>query len=161
MTHTETEEDAGGVRCGDHLPLHKYIKNSSDYGTIPIEKLLKDSRRPQTSQKGKPISLGGVRAKDKDIKRDKGFQIILRPEGVVKEEKFPHFRKPPHRRGRGLWNFRVEWNSGCSEDRKIHCRSHCQTAFLAKKELASLHPHGVELRQLTGLHLQQRAGAGC
>ena len=91
MAHTETEEDGGGVRCGDHLPLHKYIKNSSEYGTIPIEKLLKDSRRPQTSQKGKPISLGGGRAKDKDIKRDKGLQDILRPEGVVKEEKFPHF----------------------------------------------------------------------
>ena len=34
MAHTETEEDGGGVICGDHLPLHKYIKNSSEYGTI-------------------------------------------------------------------------------------------------------------------------------
>jgi len=46
MAHTETEEDGGGVICGDHLPLHKYIKNPSEYGTIPTEKLLNDSRRP-------------------------------------------------------------------------------------------------------------------
>lgn len=54
----------------------------------------------------------------------------------------------------------MEWNSGCSEDKKIHHKSHCQMALLTKKELASLHLHGVELRQLTGLHLQERAGAG-
>ena len=68
MAHTETEEDGGGVKCGDHLLLHKYIKNLSEYGTIPTEKLLNESRRPQTSPKEKPISLEGGRAKDKDIK---------------------------------------------------------------------------------------------
>ena len=91
MAHTETEEDGGGVKCGDHLLLHKYIKNLSEYGTIPTEKLLNESRRPQTSPKEKPISLEGGRAKDKDIKRDKGFQDRdLGSEGVVKEEVSAH-----------------------------------------------------------------------
>ena len=51
MAHTETEEDGGGVICGDHLPLHKYIKNPSEYGTTPTEQLLNDRRRPQTFKK--------------------------------------------------------------------------------------------------------------
>ena len=45
-------------------------------------------QKTQNFQKGKPISLE-CRAKDKDIKSDKGFQMgtcVLR-EGVIKEEK--------------------------------------------------------------------------
>jgi len=44
-------EDGRRVRRGDCLPPHKYIKNSSKYGTTPTEKLLNDSRRPQASKK--------------------------------------------------------------------------------------------------------------
>ena len=44
-------QDGGGVRCGDHLPLHKYIRNTSTCGTTPTEHLLNTGRRPQTSQK--------------------------------------------------------------------------------------------------------------
>ena len=40
-----------GVRCGDHLPTHKYIRNTSTCGTTPTEHLLNAGRRPQTSQK--------------------------------------------------------------------------------------------------------------
>ena len=46
-----SEEDGGGIRWGDHQPPHKYITNSSDYGTTPPEQLLIDSRRPQISAK--------------------------------------------------------------------------------------------------------------
>ena len=46
-----TEEDGGGIRRGDHLPPHKYIKNSSEYGTTPTEQLLIVSRGPQISKK--------------------------------------------------------------------------------------------------------------
>ena len=38
-------QDGGGVRCGDHLPSHKYIRNTSTCGTTPTEHLLKASRR--------------------------------------------------------------------------------------------------------------------
>ena len=44
-------QDGGGVRHGDHLPHHKYIRNTSTCGTTPTEHLLSTGRRPQTSQK--------------------------------------------------------------------------------------------------------------
>ena len=46
-------QDGGGVRRGDHLPPHKYIKNTSTCGTTPTEHLLNTGRRPQTSQKAR------------------------------------------------------------------------------------------------------------
>ena len=47
----EDFQDGGGVRRGNHLPPHKYTKNTSTYGTTPTEHLLNAGRRPQTSQK--------------------------------------------------------------------------------------------------------------
>ena len=44
-------QDGGGIRHGDHLPPHKYIKTPSTCGTTPTEHLLNAGRRPQTSQK--------------------------------------------------------------------------------------------------------------
>ena len=44
-------QDGGGLRRGDHLPPHKYIKNTYTCGTTPTEHLLNAGRRPQTSQK--------------------------------------------------------------------------------------------------------------
>ena len=41
------------IRHGDHLPLHKYIKNTSTSGTTAKEHLLNAGRRPQTSQKAR------------------------------------------------------------------------------------------------------------
>ena len=41
----------GGIRRGDHLPPHNYIKNTSTCGTTPTEHLLNAGRRPETSQK--------------------------------------------------------------------------------------------------------------
>ena len=43
--------NGGGVRRGDHLPPHKYIKTTSTRGTTPTEHLLNAGRRPQASQK--------------------------------------------------------------------------------------------------------------
>ena len=40
-------EDGGGVRCGDHQPPPKYIKNSSRYGTTPTKQPLDNSKRPR------------------------------------------------------------------------------------------------------------------
>ena len=47
----EDLQDGRGVGHGDHLPAHKYIKNTSPCGTTPTEHLLNAGRRPQTSQK--------------------------------------------------------------------------------------------------------------
>ena len=44
-------QDGRRVRHGDHLPPHKYIRNTSTRGTTPTEHLLNAGRRPQTSQK--------------------------------------------------------------------------------------------------------------
>ena len=44
-------EDGRGVRQGDHLPPHKHIKNSTEYGTMSTEQVLNDSRRSQASRK--------------------------------------------------------------------------------------------------------------
>ena len=41
------------MRCGDHLPPHKYTENTSTCGTTPTEHLLNAARRPQTSQKAR------------------------------------------------------------------------------------------------------------
>ena len=42
----EELQDEGRVRHGDHLPPHKYIRNTSTRGTAPIEHLLNAGRRP-------------------------------------------------------------------------------------------------------------------
>ena len=44
-------QDGRGVRRGDQLPPHRYIRNTSTSGTTPTEHIL-DAGRRQTSQKG-------------------------------------------------------------------------------------------------------------
>ena len=55
----EDLQDGGGVRLGDHLPPHKYIKNTSTCGKAPTEHLLNVVRRTQTSQKAKMSHVPG------------------------------------------------------------------------------------------------------
>ena len=60
-------QDSGGVRHGDHLPPHKYIRNTSTCGTTPTAHLLNAGRRPQTSQKARnsPRTWVGQKKKEK------------------------------------------------------------------------------------------------
>ena len=60
-------QDGRGVRCGDHLPPNKYIKNTSTCGTTPTEHLLNAGRRSQTSQKARksPRTWVGQKKKEK------------------------------------------------------------------------------------------------
>ncbi|XP_059765416.1 uncharacterized protein LOC132356574 [Balaenoptera ricei] len=44
-------QDGGRVRRGDHLPSHRYSRNTSTRGTGPTEHPLNAGRRRQTSQK--------------------------------------------------------------------------------------------------------------
>ena len=80
-----TFKDGGGLRCGDHLPPHKYIKNASTCGTTPIEHLLNAGRRPQTSKKARisPLTWVGQKKKEKKKKRerDKGLRMGPAPLG--------------------------------------------------------------------------------
>ena len=73
-------QDSGGVRHGDHLPPHKYIKNTSTCGTTPTEHLLNTGRRPQTSQtaRNSPNTWEG---KEKRKNRDKRIGMGPAPLG--------------------------------------------------------------------------------
>ena len=59
-------QDGGRVRRGDHLPSHRYSRNTSTHGTAPTEHLLNAGRRPQTSQKARnsPRTWGGQKKKE-------------------------------------------------------------------------------------------------
>ena len=46
-------QDGRSVRRGDHLPPHKYIRNTSMCGTTPTEHQLNAGRRHQISPKAK------------------------------------------------------------------------------------------------------------
>ena len=65
-------QDGRGVRYGDHLPPHKYIKNTSTCGTTPTEHLLDPGRSPQTSQKARksPRTWVGQKKKQRQKNRD-------------------------------------------------------------------------------------------
>ena len=60
-------QDGRGVRRGDHLPPHKYIKSTSTCGTAPTEHPLNAGRRLQTSQKARksPNTWVGQKKKEK------------------------------------------------------------------------------------------------
>ena len=62
-------QNGGGVRCGDHLPPHKYIINTATCGTTPTEHLLNAGRRPQTSQKARNTPRTWVGQKKKEKKQ--------------------------------------------------------------------------------------------
>ena len=53
QTHGGSGQDGRRVRRGDHLPPHKYIRNTSTCGTTPTGHTLNAGRRPQTSQKAR------------------------------------------------------------------------------------------------------------
>ena len=67
----ERGEDRGRVRHGDHLPPHRYTRNTSTRGTAPIEHSLNAGRRPQTSQKARNSPRNWVGQNKKEKNRDK------------------------------------------------------------------------------------------
>ena len=64
-------QDGGRVRHGDHLPSHRYIRNTSTRGTAPTEHPLNASRRRQTSQKARNSPRTWVGQKKKEITETK------------------------------------------------------------------------------------------
>ena len=65
-------QDGTRVRRGDHLPPHKYIRNTSTCGTTPTEHLLNAGRRPQTFQKARnsPRTWVGQKKKQRQKNRE-------------------------------------------------------------------------------------------
>ena len=64
-------EDGGRVRCGDHLPSHRYSRNTSTRGTAPTEHPLNAGRKRQTSQKARNSPRTWVGQKKKEITETK------------------------------------------------------------------------------------------
>ena len=64
-------QDGGRVRRRDHLPSHRYSRNTSTRGTAPTEHLLNPGRRRQTSQKARNSPRTWVGQKKKEITETK------------------------------------------------------------------------------------------
>ena len=95
-------QESRGIGWEDHFLPHKFIKRSFECWVTSTEQLLNSGR-------GSPFSLKGGRIKYKrQRERQKEFGMETCPrKGVVKEEKFPHSRKPSYRRVCGeFWNLR-------------------------------------------------------
>ena len=145
----EELQDGGGVRHGNQLPPHKYIRNTSTCGTTPTEHLLNTGRRTQTSQKARNSPRTWVGQKKKEKTETKEYRRDLHfGGGAVKEEKFPHTRKPLHWRRQG-WRRgsfgvteeitatgvqRAKWRDSLTED-------WCRPALTSPRGL-SAHPLG-------------------
>ena len=69
------------MRHGDHLPPHKYIRNTSTCGTPPTEHLLNAGRRPQTSQKARKSPCTWVGQKKKGRTKNKRIGMGPAPLG--------------------------------------------------------------------------------
>ena len=95
-------QDGGWLRHGDHLPPHKYIKNTSTCGTIPTEHLLNVGRRPQTSQKAKNSPRTWVGQKKKEEQRQKNRdEICTSGRELWRRESFHTLGSPFTGRDRG------------------------------------------------------------
>ena len=64
-------EDGRRVRCGDHLPSHRYSRNTPTRGTAPTEHPLNAGRKRQTSQKARNSPRTWVGQKKKEITETK------------------------------------------------------------------------------------------
>lgn len=123
-------------------------KNSSACVIIPTEHLLNADRGPQTFRKANqsPQNKAGQKIKTKMETKEFWAGGDLSPrKGVMKEEKFLHTRKPPHRRGQGEASEpqRGTQQAKCSEGKleKIHHRDCTGWHFPAKKQLTLTSPH--------------------
>ena len=69
-------EDGGRVRRGDHLPSHRYSRNTSTRGTAPTEHPLKAGRKRPTSKKARNSPRTWVGQKKKEITETKDIDWL-------------------------------------------------------------------------------------
>ena len=166
------DKDGRGVRCGDHLPPHKYIRNTSTRGIAPIEHLLNADRRPQTSKKARPPTYLG-RAKEKRSNRGKRIGTGPAPVGGSCEggKLSKHSRKPL--RGR-RWRVAKGGSFGAPEEsvatgvwrakrRDSRTEKRCRAALTSPRGLSAHRwgRRGWELRLGLRSDRRERTGAGC
>ena len=145
----EDLQDGGGVRHGDHLPPHKYIKN-----TTPKEHLLNTGRRPQTSQKARNSPLTWVGQKKKEKAETKNRDGTCTAGRELWRRKSFHTLGSSFTGGNGRWVGEKLWShrGECSnrgaggKQRDSHTEDQCQ--------LASTSPRGLSA------HLPGWVGAG-
>ena len=165
-------QDGGGVRRGDHLPPHKYIRNTSTRGTTPTGHLLNAGRRPQTSQMARnyPRTWVGQKKKEKTETKEKRWHLHLW-EGAIKEEKFPHPMKPLHWRRRRVAGGKLRSHGGERSNRgaegkaeRFPHRGSVPTSTHQPKRLVCS-PAGTgggwELRLGLQSYPRERSGAAC
>ena len=144
----EELQDGRRVTCGDQLSPHKYIRNTSMCGTAPTEHLLNAGRRSQTSQKARnsPHTWVGQMKKEKNRGKEQG-RDLHQWEGAMKEERFPHTRKPlcgQRLRVAEGGSFRAMEESGATrgaEGKAEKFPHRCQPALTSPRGL-SAHPPG-------------------
>ena len=103
-------QDGRGVRLGDHLPPHKYIKNTSTCGTTPTEHLLNAGRRLQTSQKARNSPRTWVG--QKKIQRQKNRDRTCTSGRELWRRKSFHTLGSPFTGGDRGWVRRKLWSHG-------------------------------------------------
>ena len=125
-------QDGWGVRGGDHLPPHKYIKDTSTCWTTPTEHLLNTGRRTQTSRKARtppPRTSVGQKKKEKtetknrdgtctsvrELWRRKSFHALGNPfTGGDGGWQGASFRATEENTATGVW--RAKWRDSRTED---------------------------------------------
>ena len=91
-------QDGGGIGQGDLFCSHKFIKRSSECWATSTKQLLNAGGVHQAPRKAAHSLRKEVGQNIKDRNRDKRFRDGDLTWGEsVKEEKFPHSRKPSHR----------------------------------------------------------------
>ena len=165
-------QDGGRVRHGDHLPPHKYIRNTSTCGTTPTEHLLKAGRRPQTSQKAGNSPHTWVGHKKKEKNRDKRIGMGPVPLGgtckggkVSTHEEAPSLAEAGGGRGEASEPRRRAQQQGCRGQSGEIPTQRCRPALISPRGLAA-HPlagtgGGWELRlRLRRSDPRERTGVG-
>ena len=70
-TYSRGREDGGRVRRGDHIPSHRYSRNTPTRGTAPTEHPLNAGRKRPTSKKARNSPRTWVGQKKKEITETK------------------------------------------------------------------------------------------
>ena len=137
-------QDGRGVRHGDHLPPHKYIKNTSTYGTTPTEHILNAGRRPQTSQKARKSPCTWVGQKKKKKQRQKNRDGTCTSGRELWRRKSFHTLGSPFTSGEGCFGATKESAATGvqrTKQRDSHTKYRYQPALTSLRGL-SAHPPG-------------------
>ena len=147
------KEDGGGIRQENHLLLHKYIKNSSEYGTTPTTQT-SECQQKTSNFKKRQIKLLRMRQGKRRKQETNNFKMGLAPQrGNCKGGSLNILRNPltGEVQGRALES-QMGVNSGCSEgkmENSPHISLLSSTSQLRSSSYASLTP------------VLYRGGAGC